>query len=268
MNGATRVLRCTALLAGHTLREAWRQRAPAWLAALAAAFAGGAWLLRDVNFGASELKFLLDAGFAAQAFFGAVLAIVATAQPFFAALDRGSIQMVLARPVRRGEFIAGHLGGVLLLLLGFCAVVTTVLATLLWWREAALLRADPGAFAAGRHVPYAGLAWAGLAQWLRLGVLAAITMLVASYARSALFTILTAFGAWVAGQLQHLAPARPGAWLLGVIVPDLHRFDLTDQISAGGAVPAAQIAGLAAGAAVYVAAFGVLAACCFQHRDL
>ena len=271
-------LRRTALIAASTLRESLRQRTPALLAALAAALAGGAWLLRDFNFGASELRFLLDAGLGAEALFGALLAVVVTAHRFFSALDRGTAQLVLARPVRRAEYIAGHLGGVLVLLLGFCLLLTVWMAALLWWRETGLMRADPGAFAQGRRVPYAGLAWAGLAQWLRLSVLAAVTLFFASYARSGLFATLAGFGAFVACQAKHLACdhfgaaaspwARGGAWLLGALVPDLHRFDLADQVAAGESIAPGQIAGLAAGAAIYVAAFGILAACCFQRREL
>jgi len=278
MSAPADALRRTGLIAASTLRETLRQRTPALLAALAAALAGGAWLLRDLNFGAPELRFLIDAGLGAEAVFGAMLAVVVTTRQFFAALDRGSAQLVLARPVRRAEYVAGHLGGVLLLLLGFCLLLTLWLAALLWWRETGLSRADPGAFAKGQRVPYAGLAWAGLAQWLRLAVLAAVTLFLASQARNGLFAMLAGFGALIAGQLQHLARdcfgaaaspwLRCGAWLLGAVVPDLHRFDLADQVTAGGSVAFAQIASLAGGAAVYVAAFGILAACCFQRRDL
>lgn len=267
-----------ALIADMTLRESLRQRMPGLLAALAAALAGGAWLLRDFNFGSSELKFLMDAGLGAQAFFGAILAIVAPAHLFFAEVERRTVHLVLARPVRRAEFIFGQLGGVLLLLLGFCALLTLLLAGLLWWRETGLRQTHPEAFAQGLRVPYAGLAWAGLVQWLRLGVLSAITLLVASYARSSLFATMAGFSALVICQLQHLARdffglmespwARGGAWLVGVMTPDLHLIDVADKVAAGEPLPAGLIGGVAAYAVVYIGLFGGLAAFCFHHRDL
>jgi hypothetical protein len=57
-------------------------------------------------------------------------------------------------------------------------------------------------------VPYAGVAWCGLVQWLRLGLLAALTLLVASYARSSLFAVLTGFLYLVARE-KLLAPQPP-----------------------------------------------------------
>lgn len=278
MSPLVRSTRQAALIGGSLLRECRRQRLPALMVVGAAAFTGGAWLLRDFNFGTSELKFLLDAGLGAQALFGAILAIVVPAQQFFAAVEGRTAQLVLARPVGREAFIAGHLGGALVLLMGFCALLTLLLAALLWWRETGLMHAYPEAFAHGRRVPYAGLAWAALGQWLRLSVLAALTLFVASYARSGVFATLAGFGALAACQLQHVArehfgalasaSARTGAWLLGALVPDLHRFDLADQITAGGAPPAGAVAGLAAYAAIWLAVLGTLAACCFWHRDL
>lgn len=267
-----------ALVAGVTLRESLRQGMPALLAALAAALTGGAWLLRDLNFGAAELKFLMDAGFGAQAFFGAILAIVAPGHLFFAAVERRTVHLVLARPVRRTEFIFGQLGGVLLLLLGFCALLTLLLAGLLWWRETGLMQTHPGVFPQGRRVPYAGLAWTALVQWLRLGVLAAITLLVASYAHSNLFATMAGFSALVVCQLQHFARdffgqmespwARGGAWLVGLLAPDLRLVDVAEKTAAGEPLPAGLIGGITVYAVIYIGLFAALAAYCFRHRDL
>jgi ABC-type Na+ efflux pump permease subunit len=268
----------SALIAGHTWREALHQRLPHLLAVLAAALVAGALGLRDFNFGAPELKFLMDAGFGAQTFFGAILAIVATAQLFFADIERRTVLMVLARPVRRTEFIFGKLGGVLLLLLGFCALLTVLLLGLLWWRETALMRTYPDAFVHGRQVPYAGVAWCGLVQWLRLGLLAALTLLVASYARSSLFAVLTGFFVLVICQLQHLARdwygvagspwTRGGAWFLGIVFPDFHLFDVADKVADGGTLAGGLVAGLAAYTLGYIGVLGLLASYCFHHREL
>jgi len=267
-----------ALIGGSVLRECRRQRLALLPAAGAAAFTGGAWLLRDFNFGTTELKFLLDAGLGAQALFGAILAIVVPAQQFSAAVDGRTAPLVLARPVRREAFVAGHLGAAVVLLLGFCALLSLLLATLLWWRETGLMRAHPAAFAHGRQVPYAALGWAGLGQWLRLSVLAAVTLCFASYARTGMFATLAGFGALAACQLQHLArghletmaspAARLGAWLLGALVPDLHRFDLAAPTTVDGAPVAGTVLALATYAVTWVAVLGTLAACGFRHRDL
>ena len=47
----------------------------------------------------------------------------------------------------------------------------------------------PEAFADGGLISYAGIILFGLLQWLKLTIIAAITLLVSSYARTNLFTV-------------------------------------------------------------------------------
>lgn len=267
-----------ALIAGYTFREAVRQRLLMVLIMVAAALVAGALFFRDFHFGSSELKFLEDAGFGAVAFFGAMLAIVAPVQLFFGDIERRTVLTVLAKPVWRAEFIMGKLGGVLLLLLVFCTVMTTLLAGLIAWRATGLMAAHPAAFATGRKAAYVALALCGLAQWLKLGVLAALTLFVASYARSSLFAMMAGFLALVACQLQYLARdfygvvesgwARGGVWLLGLVLPDFQLFNFAEKVAAGENLSVGVIGGLAAYALAYMAVFSGLAVYCFRHREL
>ena len=265
-------------IAGNTFREAVRQRLLLLLIMVAATMTGGALFFSDFHFGSSELKFVTDVGFGALAFFGAILSIVSSAQFFFDEIERRTVLTVLAKPVWRAEFVLGKLGGVLLLLLVFCGLVTALLAGLLWWRETGLMKAHPGTFETGRVVAYAGVAWCGLVQWLKLSVLAALTLLVASYARSSLLAIMAGFVALVIGQLQYLARdfygmmdsslARGGVWLGGLLFPNFQLFDVTDRVGAGETLSAGLIGGLAAYALAYMSVYGGLAVYCFRHREL
>ena len=76
-------LRRLLYIALNTLREAARQKALHFLFLLGGVMIAGAHTLRDLHFGSPELKFLADLGFGVIGIFGAVLAIVATAQLFF-----------------------------------------------------------------------------------------------------------------------------------------------------------------------------------------
>jgi ABC-2 type transport system permease protein len=267
-----------AVIAGNTFREGVRQRLLPLLLAMAAASAGGALILRDFNFGSSELKFLTDAGFGALTLFGAVLGIVVTAQAFFDEIERRTVLAVLAKPVRRAEFIVGKLGGVLGLLLVFCGALTALLAGLLWWRETALMAADPEAFKAGRQVAYGSVALCGLVQWLKLGVTAALTLLVASQARSSVVAVLAGFFALAVGHLQYLARdfyamadarwAGVGARMLGLIFPDFQVFNVTDRVAAGEALAGGVVCAIAAYAFAYLSAYAGLAIYCFRRREL
>jgi hypothetical protein len=267
-----------ALIAGNTFREAVRQRLLLVLSMVAASMVGGALFFRHFHFGSSELKLLEDVGFGAMTFFGAILAIVAPAQLFFGDIERRTVLTVLAKPVWRAEFILGKLGGVLLLLLVFCTAMTALLAGLIAWRETGLMAAHPDAFETGWKAGYAALAIGGLAQWLKLGVLAALTLFVASYARSSLFAMMAGCIALVACQLQYLARdfyglmesgwARGGVWLFGLLLPDFQLFNVAERVAGGENLTVGLISGLAAYALAYTTVFSGLAVYCFRHREL
>lgn len=266
------------VIAGNTFREAARQRLLLLFIMAAATMAGGALFLGDLNFGSSELKFLMDVGFGALTCFGAILAIVASAQLFASEIERRTVLTVLAKPVWRAEFVFGKLGGVLLLLLVFCVLVTALLTGVLWGRETLLMKAHPEAFGHGRPVAYASVAVCGLVQWLKLGVLAALTMFVASYARSSLFVMMAGFCALVIGHLQYLARDFYGMmdwpWersclgLLGLIFPNFQLFNVADKVAAGEALSLGVISGIAMYALAYMGVFSGLAVYCFHHREL
>ncbi len=278
MSRPTPGLRCVTLVAESTVREAMRQRLFLLVAGTAAAFAGGALALREFNLGASEPRFLMDVGFGAQGVFGAVLAIVASAQLFFAEFERRTALIVLARPVRRREFVFGKLGGVLVLLLGFCALMTGLLVAVLWWRGAGLDRMGEGSTVLRTGPRLGDVAWCGLVGWLRLGVLAAMTMLVASYARSSLFSVVSGFLLLIIAQMQHVAReflgwveapwARGAAWLVRLLIPDFRLLDLTDQVVAGEALSGGLLCATVLYALTYLGLFSVLSAFCLRHREL
>ncbi len=266
------------LIAGQTFREAVRQRLARLLLAMLAASAGVALVLRDFHFGTTEQKFILDAGFGAEALFGSILAIAATAQFFFGEIERRTVLMVLAKPVRRAEFVLGKLGGVLLLLLVFCAALTALLIALVWAQGRTLATGGGSAAAPVSAALCGGIALCGLVQWLKLSVLAAVTLLVASYARSSLFAVMAALAVLVAGHLHPLARdyyaaagpgwAATGARLLSWALPDFRLFDLADQVAGGGPLRAGAIAGIAGYGLAYLAVLSALAVWCFQRREL
>jgi hypothetical protein len=267
-----------AVIAANTFREGTRQRLPLVLGLLVAAMVGAALFVRDLGFGAGERRFLIDVSFGALALFGAVLAIATTSQLFFGEFERRTVQTVLAKPVRRSEYILGKLGGLLLLLAVFCVVVTAMTAGLLWWREGTLLREHREILGDGNRMSYLPVLLCGLVEWLRLGVLAALTLCVASYAHDSLFTMAAGFFALVAGHLQYLARDFYGAsesvWvrgvarLLGTLLPDFQLFNVTERVTAGEALSVGAVGGIAGYAAVYLAVFSGLAVYCFRHREL
>lgn len=268
----------TLLIAQNTLREAVRQKLFNLLLVLSLALVLGARWLSDFNFGASELKFVADCGFGAMAFFGAALTIAATAQLFFSEIENRTVQTLLAKPVWRMEFILGKYFGVVALAGGFCALITSLLMAVLGWRESEMIRAFPEAFPDGRIVSYGTVALAGGLQWMKLAVLAAFSLVVASFAQTQLFTIAMGFFILVIGHLQYLAQeahARSGSVLaqifggaIAAIFPNFQLFALADSISAAGAPAWSHAARIGVYAFGYAAAAAGLAVFTFRRREI
>jgi ABC-type transport system involved in multi-copper enzyme maturation permease subunit len=278
MNRGTFSIGRVAWIAENTFREAVRQRLFFLLMLMAAAISGSALFLSHRSFGAPEPGFLLDAGFGLLTFFGSILAIAAMAQLFFSEIERRTVLTVLAKPVWRAEFVVGKLGGVLLLLLAFSVFGIVFLAGLLWWRQAAMVAAHSDAFANECRVSYAAVIAGGMVQWFRLGVLAAVTLLVATFARNCLFAVVSGFFVLVICNLQNLACQsyrladsfwiRGAARLVGGILPDFELYDVVDRVTAGGPLSAGYLGGITLYSLVYISAFGGLAVYCFRHREL
>lgn len=267
------------LVAANTLREAVRQKLLNFFVFLALALVLGARWFRDFNFGAPELKFLADCGFGAMTFFGSALTITATAQLLFSEIENRTALTLLAKPVWRAEFILGKLAGIAALTALFCALLTGLLALVLWWREGELMALHPDHFRGGRVVSYAMVAAGGLMQWLKLLVLAAFTLLVASFAQTQMFAVVTGFFVLVICHLQHLAQdsyQRAGSavgqvvsGLIAALFPNFQVFGLAlDSLAAAdlpGAGPLVRVVAYALG---YVAAAGGLAVFAFRQREI
>jgi hypothetical protein len=135
----------------------------------------------------------------------------------------------------------------------------------------------PDAFAAGGAVSYSSVALAGALQWLKLAVIAAFVLLVASFAQTQLFTVAVGFFILVIGHLQYLAGeayARSSSALeqilgaaLAALVPNLQVFALADALSASERTEA-HLLRIVAYAGGYIAVAGALAVFSFRQREI
>lgn len=266
------------LIAQNTVLEAARQRLFNFLVVLALALVLGARWFRDFNFGAPELKFLADCGFGAMAFFGSALTIAATAQLFFSEIENRTALTLLAKPVWRTEFVLGKLLGVAALTAAFCGLLTALLLGVLWSRHQELLQDFPEAFQGQPALSYGTVVVAGAMQWLKLTVLAAFVLLVASFSQTQLFTIVMGFFILVSCHLQYLAQevyAREGSWaeqlagaLISAMLPNFQVFTLADTLVAAEAPAPAQVARVVLYALGYIVVAGGLAVFSFRKREI
>ncbi len=212
--------------------------------------------LREFNFGTAESKFIIDFAQGALGAGGLLLAVLATVQLTLGDLEGRTVQMLLTRALTPAEFLVGKLTALLALMTWFAAGLAAVLVAVLLWRSR------------GAGIPWAP-ALSGVAFiWLKLAVTVALTLLICSYARSALFATGAALLLVVLAHLRHLVGSGAGwthVWVL--VLPDFQLFD-PERIAA---VPAtacvALIAGSAAYAAAYVALYTAVAAWFLKRRE-
>lgn len=246
-------LRRIRLVASQTLAEALRLRLTWLLGVAGVMLVLMALWLRALNFGAAELKFIGDFGLGAIGLMGMLLAVLATAHLFFSDISGGVLGCVLTRSVRRWEYLVGKLGGVMALLALFVAGLSLVLTIVIALRESELGVA---------FVPLRLFLLACALVWLKAALVAAMTLLVCSYAGSALFASCAGLMLAVIAHLRPFTEAKGGlGWLR--LWPNLGLFEV-EPLLAG---TAAGLPGLALYWAVFMAVFVGLASYVFKQRE-
>ena len=269
------------LIAGTTFLEAVRQKFFNSLLLISIALVGSSTFFQQFDFGTGELKFITDFGFGALFFFGSILSITATTQLFFNEMENRTALTMLAKPVYKLEFLAGKFLGAHMLMLCFTAVITVVLCGILYWRTGILLeRLGGDVILDGPLVRYGDVFIFGFLQWMKFGMLAAITLFVASFSNTNLYTIVVSFFVLNICQLQYIArdayTTVEGGWErflvhgLGLVFPNFQLFNIGDQLVFDvEKVPAVstilQITGYGL---IYTLAFILLAQLNFRRREI
>lgn len=273
------LLRC-GWIARMTFLEAVRQKFFAFLIVLGAAMVLSSVAFRFLDFGHGELKFIADFGFGGMFLFGSILAVVMTAQLFFAEMDNRTALTLLAKPLSRAEFLIGKFFGVWMILGLFVIILSALLGLVLWGRAQELsLMAEQS----GRVAPdfsSSGLGIFAVLQWLRLSVVAAIVLAIAAAARTFLFAVILGALAVVAGQLQWIAQdvlLKPTEsmlyksilWLTSRILPNLQQFNIGDALVLdSGTVAVTSIGWVVLSGLLYTTAYLFLGTLVFRRREI
>lgn len=262
-----KALRHSFLIAHNTLMEALRQRFLLAIALMALVAIAAGKLLLAIELGGSPQQFLADIGLASMALFGLLLSLLATSQLYFSELENRTVLALLAMPVNRTSFLLGKYLGVLALLVVFFAAMTSVLLWLLSSIPNTVVEADT----VGRLVQVSFL------HWLKCCLMAAMTLFIASYGQSLLFTALSALILALASQLQYLAASmldsdagvwlKGFAWLVANLLPDFQRFHIADAYVMAEAWPEVPLMGLLVYTIGYAAVYLALAAYLFRKRE-
>jgi ABC-2 type transport system permease protein len=240
-----------------------------------------------------ELQVTKDIALGAISFFLSMLAIVATAQLLPRDLEDRVIYSVLAKPVRRFEYILGKFFGVLGLLIISLIAMSVLCLAVIHLREGSAVRETMQEL---RQSPpeeldraLATLHQAGVNQDLvvalllilvKAAVLTSATLCISSFATSNIFTISAMVMVYLVGHLEAIARdywlhQRIAGWgiraFLAVVVlffPDLQAFNLSDQIIAGASLASAALTKLLGLSAIYIVGYLVIAIAIFAQREL
>lgn len=267
-------------LARNAFTEAVRQKFFSFLLLLGVGLMCVSLSMTSFDFGNSELKFIADFGFGGIFLFGSVLAVAMSVQLFFTEIENRTALTLLAKPVRRIEFILGKFFGIWLLLGVFVVVMCAALAAVLAFRAGTVAE-----IAAARGLPepflsFDGLAVFGALQWFRLGIVAAMTIAVSSFAQTHLYAVVVSFCALLVGQLQYVfrdfaGDEKAGTLLRGVagtvsnLIPNLQLFNVGEPLVLEADGLSASALGCAFGyGALWIAVFTAIAAVFFRFREI
>ena len=178
-----------------------------------------------------EMKIVKDTGLAGIMFFGMLIAIFGTSGLIPGEIEKKTIYTLLAKPVRRFEFVLGKfLGGTVTVLIYF-TIMSAVFLGMIFIKERIV---DPD------------IVKALILTFFELEVLVAITTAVSTLA-STLFNVTFTFFIWVVGHLTdnlvHMAEMARNrvskAVLLGLynLLPNFNNFNVRDHVVVGDPVP-------------------------------
>jgi ABC-type transport system involved in multi-copper enzyme maturation permease subunit len=190
-------------------------------------------------------------------------------------IDKRSICGLLARPLRRWEFVVGKYVGLLMTLAGNVTVMTVAFYAVLAWMQ----WSAPPIVRASWEAPALDVALLTAIALImaELAVLTAVALFFSTFSSSPLWSTLFSLGVFVAGQfsgsLKELALSlgSPAAGLMGralaAILPSFAAFDVKAQVVHGLSIPLEFVGFTLAYGLVYAAAMIVAAIAVFQRRE-
>ncbi len=247
-------------IARNTFREAVRDRVLYLLLFFAGVTIGLSRVLALLTVG-DRLKIVKDVGLASIGFFGALMAILIGTGLVSKEIERRTIFTLLAKPIRRSEFLLGKFAGLVLVLLVMTGLMAAVLLLLLF---AQTLTLDVRILAAAAFL------------FLELVLLTAVAILFSCFS-TPILSSLYALGFYLIGHFSWsletlLRKMRPGLGrtvvkALHLVLPDLEILNYKTEAVHGLAIPAAAWLTGPAYAAVYTAFVLAVAVLVFRRRD-
>ena len=279
-------------IASNTLLELVRLKVFYFMLLFALLGIGSAFFAATLKF-QEQLQVVKDVGLGSMSVFTWLLATLATAMLLPKDIEDRTLYTILAKPVPRFEYLLGKLLGVLLMLAIALAMMTAFFCVVLYVRErfalAETIATTPpaeleAALQAVRDSAFNVNLLPGITIiYVKAAVVAAMTLLLSTFASSWIFTIIISMLMYVIGHLQpilreYLLGVVPGAvaspllkaflGLITIAFPDFQLLNPVDDIVVGNAVTLGMFlktAGLGGG---YVLIYTLVGYLMFANREL
>lgn len=283
-------------IALNTLTESVRQKVYLILILFALVMIASASFFSQFGFGQAgeqealeQLKFIKDFSLGAIAVFGMLIAIVGTAQLLPNELEHRTLYTILSKPVRRSEFLLGkYVGSAALVLLSVVLMSLMFGATLKFkgdnylhrLRKSVAQTEDRTAVEEiARHAQQIRAAMydpdlvkALLLAYVKLALLAAITLLISTFSTSMVFNVAVTLMIFFSGHLVGAAKERwsESGWsrFLLALIPDLSVFNVADDVILGHAIPWLYVGKVVLYGAIYLVAVLAAAHFIFAQREV
>jgi len=289
-------MRRVGIIAANTFTEALRQKVYNILLLFALLVIAAASFLAQFSFGEDtaqvasyDLKSIKDTCTGAISVVGMLIAVVGTAMLLPSEVENRTIYTILSKPVRRVEFLLGKYFGSLISVFVGLLLMSLLFGAVLMFKEHRLRRDVIAETRAGdsselqpetermlaqiRHEAYDPNLIKGIAlTFVKLALLAAITLLVSTFSTSMVFNVAVGVVIWIIGNLvgtaKEVLEAHRVVVALLAAIPDLGVFDVFDEINLGNAVPWSQVIQVAAYGLARIAIFVMAAYLIFSKREI
>jgi ABC-type transport system involved in multi-copper enzyme maturation permease subunit len=257
-------MRRAGVVALNTFREAVRDRVLYNLVFFALLMMAAAILVGQISIGIEEIV-IVSLGLSAISLIGLLIAIFIGVGLVYKEMDKRTLYALLAKPVRRWEFLLGKFGGLVLTLGVNTAAMSAGLFLIMWYVKHTLVRDDSGVLVAVYFI------------LLKLALVVALAMLFSCFTTPLLSILFTA-GLYISGlfvqemRTFHSLTPKPvleavTRWL-SYILPNFQNFDVMASAVHGRAIPASLILENTIYTVVYCAIVLLTAAAVFSRRNL
>lgn len=248
----------------NTFREAVRDRVLYNLVLFALLMIGAAVLVGQISIGIEQLV-IVNLGLSAISLFGLVMAIFIGVGLVYKEIEKRTLYSLLAKPIRRWEFLVGKYAGLLLTLTVNTAFMTLGLAAAFLYVGGRPGRADVSILIAIYFI---------LLEFTLVTALALFFSCFSSPMLSTLFTLGIYITGVFANDIRSVGDFTRNPALLAVtrtlyfLVPNFHNFNVISAAAHGDAIPFSLVWQNTLYAALYVALVLIAAAAVFSRRNL